>query len=226
MKDILHIPKWIDDIKAPTISDNMSLTDDWDAQVDEILQIGLSKKPSFRGRTIPLDQCKRHSNPQPKFSSHSWKVSPTKPHFKVREPEAWLFLCVSVCPDLINVDSWLYSFMSKQDCYFKTTKILVVKGLFGGNGLGIYPEQKKHPQKLCWHATILTSCRSTLTWKHNRDSSLTVVPYHQKQTNTQAHAGHSVTRQETKSFTKPNPPRKLIRYVRIRRKLFILGSWN
>lgn len=148
LKDILHIPKWIDGIKAPTISNKTSLTDDWDAQVDEILQIGLSAQPSFRGRTIPLDQCKRHSNPQPQFSGHFWKVSTTKPHFEVREPAVWLFLCVSVCPDLINIDSWSYSLMKKQDCYFKTTKILGVKGLFGAMDLGSIPVKKRASSKI------------------------------------------------------------------------------
>lgn len=118
LKDILHIPKWIDGIKAPSISNNMSLTDDWDAQVDEILQIGLSKQLSFRGRMILLDQCKWHNNPQPNFFKPFLEGFP----------------------------------------YNKNSG-------FWGNG-GSILDKKSALEDLCWHATNLTSCRSTLNLKH------------------------------------------------------------
>ncbi len=35
--------------KHQPFSDNMSFTDDWDTQLNQMLRIGLFKQPSFRG---------------------------------------------------------------------------------------------------------------------------------------------------------------------------------
>ena len=66
----------------------------------------------------------------------------------------------------------------------KTTKILVVKGLFGGNGLGIYPEQKKAPSKivLTCHDSHLMSQYINLKTQQGLKFDRCPIPSKNKQT--------------------------------------------